>query len=112
MICVANRFHFKRGHCKNNESQDAPATATLPGRLLVGARHTSERHINASKHEEQFPGADLKKTDQLGAAYHTATGDPFYNNGNFIVDVETDNKHAKSIDFNNANVSIPILSAS
>ena len=68
--------------------------------------------ISAAKHEEHIPGADLKHKAELGAAYHTATGDPFYNKGNFDIEFETENKHMKTIDFNNANVSIPILSAS
>ena len=46
----------------------------------------------------------------MGATYQTATGDAFHNMGEMDTPFLTENRHAKNVRFNNARVSMPILS--
>ena len=67
---------------------------------------------NVACHRKHFPGAVVEESEaqKAGAKYHTATGEPFPNKGQMTVPATTQEGHAKTFVFQNADVTIPILS--
>ena len=80
-----------------------------PGEGCIWGLADSGSSIDIANHRRHFPGATLN-SQPTGATYLSATGDPFENLGTFGVDFRTENYHEKHIEFNNGNVSMPIVS--
>ena len=81
-----------------------------PGRDGLWCILDSGSSIDAADHSKHFPGSKIHKTMSLGATYQTATGEPFHNMGEMEIPFQTENRHDKQVSFNNAKVSMPILS--
>ena len=81
-----------------------------PGPDAIWGLYDSGSSIDAANRSAHFPGSNLKEAKETGAVYQTATGDPFYNMGEFDVCFKTDGGLTENVSFNNTNVSMPILS--
>ena len=69
---------------------------------------------NVANQPKHFPGADVEESEaqKAGAVYRTATGQPFPNKGQMTIPCTTQEGHRKTFVFQNADVTLPILSTS
>lgn len=84
---------------------------TLPhaGKGCVWALGDAGSSIHVADHSRHSPGAVLDSTPS-GATYTAANSSPFEDRGQIHVDVLPESMHANSIDFVNANASVPRIS--
>ena len=80
----------------------------MQGGLFLAQGHPSMPRITAAISRVRH----FTDGDQLGDTYRSATGEPFHNKGQFDVAFTTENEHKQNIEFVNAGVEIPIISAS
>ena len=65
---------------------------------------------NVANHKKHFPGSQLVKDTGSSVQFQTATGQPFESKGKLTVDAESMEGYRRRIVFDDADVSIPILS--
>ena len=67
---------------------------------------------NVANRHKHIPGSTVKESEaqKAGAAYRTATGQPFPNNGNVTMPPATQEGHNKTCTFQNADATLPRLS--
>ena len=107
---IANQKPVTQKQIANIERQMRNGTHGLPdlGPGYVWGLVDSGSAPHVAPHSKIFPGATLEKSH--GDGFVAANGSAIDNLGKFKIDVQTQEGHDRTIEFNNANVSFPMLS--